>query len=124
MYEVAVYRTSLQPLCQAVLGLDQAYFMSLFFFVSGFFTPSSYDRKGRRAFLRDKAKRLGLPFLAYLFVFGPLLDLFISEAMTSAEHTYHYAPDPGPPWFLAWLCLFNFCYACLLYTSPSPRDRG
>ena len=111
MYQVAVYRTSLQPLCAALLGLDQAYFMALFFFVSGYFTPSSYDRKGRRAFLRDKAKRLGLPFLAYLFVFGPLLDLFISEAMTSAEHVYRYAPDPGPPWFLAWLCLFNACYA-------------
>ena len=96
MYQVAVYRTSLQPLCAALLGLDQAYFMALFFFVSGYFTPSSYDRKGRRAFLRDKAKRLGLPFLAYLFVFGPLLDLFISEAMTSAEHVCRRRARPRP----------------------------
>src|SRR5688572_28446917 len=46
-----------------LLGLlvlfNQAFFMGLFFLISGYFTPGSYERKGARAFLWDRVVRLG-----------------------------------------------------------------
>ena len=91
--------------------------MCLFFFISAYFTPSSCDRKGARAFLLDKVKRLGLPFLAYVLGFGPLLDwLMRVELNGQPVDAYHYAPDPGQCWFLFWLLLFNVGY--LLCGAP------
>ena len=101
----------------AVLSLlDQCYFMCLFFFISGYFTPRSYDKKGPKAFLRDKIKRLGIPFLLYLLVIGPLMQCFIA-LVVAKDGGYEYKPDPGPSWFLAWLLLLNSCY-CLIGGAP------
>ena len=47
------------------LNLNTSYFMSLFFFYSGYFVPKSYDKKGRYGFLFDRMKRLGIPFVVY-----------------------------------------------------------
>ena len=49
----------------ATLLLNQSYFMSLFFFISGYFIPPSYDKKTEYEFMLNKSKRLGIPF--YLF---------------------------------------------------------
>merc|ERR1712166_1440748 len=54
------------------LGVNQSYFMCLFFLISGFFSPSSLDRKGREDFLKDKFQRLGVPLLGFYLVYGPL----------------------------------------------------
>ena len=43
------------------LSFTQAYFMGLLFLVAGYFVPASFDRKGSRRFLRDRAVRLGIP---------------------------------------------------------------
>ena len=53
------YRSPFLIFNTALSLLDQSYFMCLFFFISGYFTPRSYDKKGPKAFLRDKLKRLG-----------------------------------------------------------------
>lgn len=49
----------------SVLGtlsaFDGAFFMSLFFFISAYFVPASYDRRGGRPFLTGRLKRLGIP---------------------------------------------------------------
>ena len=56
--------------------------MAMFFFVSGYFTPSSCDKRGVESFMKEKLKRLGIPFLLYFFhswsrmlVHGKLLGL-------------------------------------------------
>jgi len=51
-----------------------AFFMGLLFFVAGFFAPGSLDRKGTKQFIRDRAFRLGLPVLFYMFVLGPICN--------------------------------------------------
>lgn len=93
----------------AVQGLDQGWFMCFFFFISAYFTPSSYDRKGPRAFLADKFKRLGIPLVAYAFIFGPLLNL-IMQTVTGLQ-ALTYLITPSQTWFLAWLLIFNTAYA-------------
>jgi glucan biosynthesis protein C len=47
--------------------------MGVFFFLAGYFTPGSYDRKGLRSFLRDRLVRLGMPLLLYDLLLQPLV---------------------------------------------------
>lgn len=112
-YQIGNYSNIFQVFGQALLGFDQSFFMSLFFFISGYFVPSSYDRKGARGFLRDKFKRLGLPFLVYFLVIGPLLNMFTQKVALGEARAYTYAPEAGPPWFVAWLLLLCSAYTAI-----------
>src|ERR1700733_4124635 len=51
---------------------NDAFFMSLMFFLSGLFIWPSLRRKGVGNFLRARALRLGLPFLALIFMLMPI----------------------------------------------------
>jgi fucose 4-O-acetylase-like acetyltransferase len=55
-----------------LVGWNDTFFMSLLFLVSGVFVWSSLVRKGAAGFFRDRALRLGLPFLAAAFLLAPL----------------------------------------------------
>ena len=78
------YSNPLQLPFSLFLVFNQSYFMCLFFFVAGYFAPSSFDRKGPRAFLRDKMWRLGLPFLVYTFGVGPALNVFVQRVLSDS----------------------------------------
>ena len=73
---VGVYRSTFKVFAVCFLSLQQAYFMSLFFFISAFFAPASLGRKGTRAFLADKAKRIVLPMQAMFWLLYPSLMAF------------------------------------------------
>ena len=62
-----------QGLLSASMGIDQSYFMSLFFFISAYLMPFSFDRKGMKSFIYDRLNRLGIPLLIYSFLVNPLL---------------------------------------------------
>lgn len=51
---------------------NDAFFMSLMFFLSGLFVWPSLQRKGVGHFLRDRALRLGVPFLAAILLLMPI----------------------------------------------------
>ena len=61
--------------------------MSLFFFVSGYFVPASYDRKGRHDFLKDRFHRLGIPFLIMTLIGWPLL-VVLTRLVQGPSHSY------------------------------------
>jgi len=84
-YGVAAYQTPFTAPFNMFLTLNQSYFMCLFFFISGYFSPSSLERKGRFAFLQDKFRRLGQPFVFFLFVMGPLLTYFVQVCEGDGE---------------------------------------
>ncbi len=48
--------------------------MSAFFLIAGFFARMVVERRGARAFIRDRAKRIGIP----LFLFGPIVMVMIA----------------------------------------------
>ena len=118
VYGIGNYRKVYNVFASSVCLLDQAYFMALFFFVSGLFVPSSCERKGRAAFLSDRLKRLGLPFLAFIFFLFPLVCYAFPPSNASR---YAYSPSPGPPWFCFWLLLFSAAYAGL-EDGAAPAD--
>ncbi len=101
----------------------QSFFMGLLFFVAGFFVPASFDRKGPRKFIRDRAFRLGLPVLFYMFVLGPITEYFIAHSWTSSEPTsfvnewikhirnFQFLQENGPLWFCLALLIFSVTYA-------------
>jgi len=96
----------------------QAFFMGLFFFISAYFIPASYDRKGGVQFIRDKLIRLGIPLLVYYFLIGPMtvwyaqfqdketIVEFYKNYVWSFNYTFF-----GPAWFLE-----ASIYFALLYT--------
>jgi surface polysaccharide O-acyltransferase-like enzyme len=74
-----------------VSGFSHLFRMSLFFFIAGYFARLVYHRKGFDYFVRDRAKRIALPFLMFLPVMLWLLDLIWEWGAREMGR-----PIPGP----------------------------
>ena len=59
---------------------NASFFMGLYFLISGYFVPRSYDRHGGRTFVRKKLVRLGIP----LVVMGGLLIVLSGKLVLSS----------------------------------------
>lgn len=103
----------------------QAFFMSLLFFVAGYFSAASYDRKGFSPFIRDRLFRLGLPTLLYMVAIGPLTQYYLAGSWGTGGFVYQWVTharrdgllsETGPMWFCAALLLFSIAYALLRLT--------
>ena len=98
----------------------QAFSMGLFFLISGYFTPGSYDRKGPRKFFKDRLLRLGIPILCYDFIIGPLivrpLVLYGTPGSSGSYSDFlvrYYSGfhiGTGPLWFVEALLIFAGFY--------------
>ena len=95
--------------------LTQAFVMPLFFLVSAYFTPASYD-KGKGHFFTSKAKRCWLPAMATTFTVSPLSQMM---AKSVGQDEVGYLPQIGHAWFLFWLLIFNWAYSTLREASCS-----
>jgi glucans biosynthesis protein C len=115
----------------------QAFFMGLLFFVAGFFAPNSLRRKGTAQFVRDRAFRLGLPVLFYMFVLGPVTEYFVAHSWTSTRPTSfanewvkhirngQFLQENGPLWFCLALLIFSLVYASIHPRRPTdPQTPG
>jgi hypothetical protein len=60
-----VHEPYVSDICAQVLSwftsVNGAFFMGLFFLVSAYFLPASFDRKGAAKYVKDRLLRLGLP---------------------------------------------------------------
>ncbi|UOE95144.1 acyltransferase family protein [Alkalihalobacillus sp. LMS39] len=99
-------------------AVNQSFFMGLFFFLSGYFTPGSYDRKGGKSFLKDRLLRLGIPLLVYLSILGPIITYIahFKEQMSLVEYYLQHVITLnilhiGPMWFVETLIYFSLLYA-------------
>jgi peptidoglycan/LPS O-acetylase OafA/YrhL len=100
--------------------VNQAFFLGLFFMISGYFTPGSYDRKGPWTFFKDRLIRLGIPLLFYILVIDPLIYYGISTRVHGSQMSFwqHYRAlfqsyqglGVGPLWFVEALLIFNLGY--------------
>src|SRR5580693_8690785 len=113
---------------------NDSFFMALMFFISGLFVRNSLIRKGWAIFLRDRAWRLGVPFLVSIFVLMPIAyyPTFLRYHLpgTTDFNFLHFwwrtltiGPSPsGPAWFL-WVLLALDAIAALLWTvAPGVID--
>lgn len=99
------------------VATNQAFFMGFFFFLSSFFIPASYEKKGPKKFLLDRLKRLGLPLIFYTLILGPI-TIYIAIRYgydRQLSFLYYYLHHDewinfGVLWFTAALLLFTFIY--------------
>ncbi len=127
------YNASTHPIVDAVRskGLDifedfnDVFFMSLMFLISGIFVAPSLARKGRRQFIRDRFRRLFIPFLIAVTFIMPI-GYLASWRLAHGNYDLHdFIVDyikiehwpAGPPWFIGILFIFN----CLVMPVWLPR---
>src|SRR3954469_3951961 len=113
-----------------VVLFNDSFFMAFMFFISGLFVPNSLDRKGWAVFLRDRAWRLGIPFLVSVFVLMPIAyyPTFLRYHLpgTTDFNFLHFwwrtltvGPWPsGPAWFLWVLLALDIAAAALWSMAP------
>lgn len=101
----------------------QSFFMGFLFFIAGYFVPKAYDTKGAVKFLRDRAFRLGLPLLFFVFLLQPLsvycIFLFDKQAPWNSFGDLYsgyiykgrWLSGTGPLWFCEALLIFCIVYA-------------
>ncbi len=107
----------------------QAFSMSLFFFVSGYFIPASLERKGVKTFILDRLKRLGIPVLIYIFIIHPICvklvypQLNIAEFTLKGFHNLDFLGRTGPLWFAFTLLIFSVIFALVYKHLPSAKTN-
>lgn len=102
-----------------MLSINQAFFMSLFFFISAYFMPGSLENKGFSRYLKDRLLRLGLPLAITVFIFNPALlyavDRHIGNTDSNIlEYAWNYLtnyPNTSHMWFVFALLVFETIYA-------------
>jgi glucans biosynthesis protein C len=106
-------------------SVNAAFFMGLFFLMSAYFVPASFDRKGPAAFLKDRFIRLGGPLVFFLVIGGlaglagfalDTLNAGAPETFLSriAEFAFEFAFGQwhlGQLWFVEQLLLYVTLYA-------------
>ncbi|MDN3580086.1 acyltransferase family protein [Mucilaginibacter flavus] len=118
------------------VATNQAFFMGFFFFLSAYFTESSYRKKGAVRFMADRLKRLGIPLLFYSLVLSPVLSYLVYRFAEGNKISYlqylggfHSWISFGVLWFVAALLLFSLLYVggMLVFKSnnqSSPKTPG
>ena len=126
----------LVDLQRAPLGFDilsawvDVFVMATFFLISGLFVWPCLERKGAARFVGERVLRLGLPFLAAVFLLMPL-----ATAPTYLQTASHPSPTDfvrrflalpfwpaGPMWFL-WVLLAFDAVAALVFAMYPRIDR-
>lgn len=113
-----------------LIGINDIFFMSLMFFISGLFVWSSLERKGAFGFLRDRIVRLGLPFAVAASLLAPLAyyPSYLQNGGTPDLAAYMTAwlalPGwpAGPAWFMWVLLAFGTLAAFLYLIAPRFGD--
>ncbi|TJY41351.1 acyltransferase [Cohnella pontilimi] len=116
-------------------AVNQSYFMGLFFFISGYVTPTSYDRHGCAGFVKARLIRFGIPLVFYMLVISPILryvstgfkgsfGTFIEEEVIGHPLRGLVEFSVGPLWYLEALLLFFAGYVGFrLLTADKFRGR-
>ncbi len=100
-------------------GHLQAFFMGLLFFLAGVFAHRSLERRRAGAFLKERARRLGLPSLVFMLLFQPFMVYVLlghphipdrpslAALYTSYLTSGRVLRGNGPMWFALALLFFS-----------------
>ncbi len=110
-----------QIVLSLILVINQAFFMSLFFFISAYFMPRSLEKKGTKKYLKDRFVRLGIPLLFVMLIMNPILLYGIARYTNNTNGTcWTYVlneiqnnPNTSVMWFVLTLLIFETVYIFL-----------
>ena len=114
----------------ALTLFNDAFFMCLMFLLSGLFVWPSLKRKGVGHFLRDRALRLGLPYLALILILMPIA-YYASYRLSGAKLGFvdfwlsNFRQGiwfDGPGWFIWFLLYLDLLAIPLLFVAPGLID--
>jgi len=104
-------------------GVNQAFFMALFFMISAYFTVPSLRKKGAAKFLKDRFIRLGIPIIVYDVFINPAINFVLETKLhglraSAFEFWFNYLKHynsiaTGPLWFVSALLLFSVVYVAV-----------
>jgi hypothetical protein len=105
---------------------------AIMFFIAGYFTFGAYEKRGARAFVKDKLKRLGIPYLFGLVILSPF-TMFIAR-LSWDENTRlgrfwikeFFLPEIISPihlWFIGILLIFFIVFTPLLGYLKKKKNR-
>lgn len=106
------------------------FLIGLLFLVAGLFTAPSLARKGAAAYARDRALRLGVPYVVYVLAVQPSVTYLLEHPLGDAPGSFwdeylaeqgSHRLDSGPLWFVGTLLVFSLGYAVWMVLS---RGRG
>jgi hypothetical protein len=96
---------------------------AIMFFIAGYFAFASYEKRGARAFVKDKLKKLGIPYLLGLAILSPF-TLFITRLSRGGNVSLSrfwirefFLPKTISPlhlWFIGILLIFFIVFTPLL----------
>ncbi|NNE36170.1 MAG: acyltransferase [Rhodothermales bacterium] len=113
-----------------IVSFNDIFVMALMFFISGLFVWGSLKRKRVRPFLRDRSRRLGIPFVAVAVIVTPLAYypayLLSGSEPGLAGYWSMWSQlgnwPAGPAWFLWMLLAFGATAAALFIYLPKWVD--
>ena len=114
-----VFEAERAALLGPFFAVNAAFFMGLFFLLSGYFLPASVERKGGAAFLRDRLVRFGLPLVLFaVALFGPVAYADYTAAGGALSYPAFFVRvfvgegrvELGHLWFLAHLLVYGALY--------------
>jgi glucan biosynthesis protein C len=101
-------------------AVNQAFFMGFFFLIAGYFTPTSFDRKGVGRYVADRLKRLGIPMVLFAVLINPPLIYALAAHDGFQGTLWQFLPryvenlnslGVGPLWFVEALLILSLFYA-------------
>src|SRR5262245_31313394 len=104
------------PILGPFFGVNAAFFMGLFFLISGYFVDGPLARQGPAAYARGRLTRLGIPLVFMMvFVFQPSAWAGYHGSLGPVRFfVWNYFTNPnaavGHMWFVANLLLFTLAY--------------
>lgn len=115
-------------------SFTQAYSMGLLFLIAGYFVPGSFDRKGFRKFLSDRAIRLGVPTLIYMLFINTAINYYLLafkwttirpavwQFFLNYIQSLDFLSGSGPMWFALALLIFSAAYAFFRSIQGDPES--
>jgi glucan biosynthesis protein C len=112
--------------------LCDVFMMPAMFLLAGYFALPSLLRKGQDAFARDKAKRVGIPWIVGTLFLAPVTTYFIwlSRTKTPPPYLHFWTHEffskyfqQAQFWFLGVLLLFYFGVIIACSANENLRDR-
>ena len=111
-----IFNSERADILGAFFATNAAFFMGLFFLISGYFVPGAYTRKGAKIFLRQRFLQLGIPILFFaLLVFPPIFYFSQSSDLSFRQFFFGFylgrgQIQVGHLWFLVHLLFYAVCY--------------
>ena len=110
-------------------SINAAFFMGLFFFISGYVMPGAYDKYGAGGFLKSKVMRLVIPLAVVSFgIFVPI-NYAIGNYPSFGSYVSHLMTHDGVQsivghlWFVQHLFIYSAVFAAAVFIKRKIRPR-